>query len=181
MKPALRVAVVVATVWAAVPLLMRADAPTQSGAAETQLRLAALLSAEGRYAEALDAYARVLGVEDPAVLAAARKGVVRTALRTGRFSMAAEQSALLMRTRPQDPEVLGLHGDALWAVGLFADAAAAYRECVALDSRRARGHRGIARSLAGLNRLDEAIGEALVAVALAPEDPETHQRSHAVR
>ena len=48
MKPVLRVAVVVAAVWATVPLLMRADAPTQSGAAETQLRLAALLAAEGK-------------------------------------------------------------------------------------------------------------------------------------
>jgi hypothetical protein len=89
--------------------------------------------------------------------------------------MAAEQAAQLMRTSPHDPEVLSLHGDALWAVGLFADATAAYQESVSLDSRLARGHRGIARSLTGQSRLAEALGEALLAVALAPEDPDTRQ------
>jgi predicted aspartyl protease/Flp pilus assembly protein TadD len=180
MKPALRVAVVVAAVWATVPLLMRADAPTQSGAAETQLRLAALLAAEGKASDAFDAYSRVLVVGDPALQATARKGMIRAALCTANFPVAAEQSALLMRTLPHDPEVLSLHGDALWAGGLFADAAAAYGESAALDPRQARAHRGVARCLAGQSRLAEALGEALFAVALAPGDLETHQTLGAV-
>ncbi len=175
MRAALRVACTVATVWAAVPLLTRADAPTQSSAVETQLRLGALLMAEGRYLEAFDAYTRALVAGDPALLAAARKGVVRSALHTANYSVAAEQAALLISALPRDPEVLILHGDALWSVGLFAEAAAAYREGVALDSRQARGHRGLARTLIGQNRLDEALGEALVALALAPGDAEVHQ------
>ncbi len=175
MKAALRVACAVATVWAAVPLLTRADAPTQSSAVETQLRLAALLAVEGRDLEALNAYTRVLVTDDPALLATARKGIVRAALRTANYSTAAEQAALLVGALPRDPEVQVLQGDALWSVGLFAEAGAAYREGLALDSRLARGHRGIARTLIGQNRLDEALGEALIAVALAPGDAEVHQ------
>jgi aspartyl protease family protein len=175
MKRILRVAVAVATVWMAIPILMRAEAPMQSGAAETQLRLGALLAAEGRYVEALDAYARLLMVNDAAVLVRARKGVARMALRTGSYELAAEQADLLTRALPLDPEALSIYGDAMWATGLFSEAEAAYRESASLDPRHARARRGVARSLAGKSRLAEAMSEGLMAEALAPADEEIHQ------
>jgi len=175
MKPALRVAVVITTMWMAVPLLMRADAPFESGAAETQLRLGNLLAAQGRYVEAFNAYARLLIVNDPAVLVPARKGVVRTGLRTGNLGVAVEQAGFLMQGSPLDPEVLGLYGDAMWATGLFGEAESAYRESAAIDPRHARARRGIARALTGKSRLTEALGEAAMAAALAPGDAEVHQ------
>jgi predicted aspartyl protease len=175
MKRILRVAVVVATVWVAIPILMGAEAPLQSGAAETQLRLGALLAAEGRYAEALDAYARLLMVNDAAVFVPARKGVARMALRTGNVGLATEQAELLMHALPLDPDVLSIYGDAMWATGLFSEAEAAYRESASLDPGHARARRGVARSLTGKSRLTEALGEGLMAEALAPADAEIRQ------
>ena len=174
MKLALRGVAVVAVLAAAVPLLTRADVAAQSGAAEIQLQLGTLLSAEGRWAEAYDAFVRALTAGDADTRFRARKGVVRSALRSAQFDEGASQARLLVDAAPRDPDVLALHGDAMWAVGLFDEAEASFQQALSVSPGLARGRHGAARSLIGRNKLDAALGEALVAVAATPGDPEIH-------
>jgi Flp pilus assembly protein TadD/predicted aspartyl protease len=174
MPRTLRVLSVVASLWAAAPLLTGATAPTAAGTAEIQLQLGALLFSEARYEEALVAYRQALQTDEPALRVRAGKGTVRSAIRVAEFSLAAEEASRLMGLAPGDPEVLALSGDALWANGMFGEAESAFHDAIALSPAEARARTGMARALASRNKLDEAVGEALVAVAQAPGDAEAH-------
>jgi predicted aspartyl protease len=146
--------------------------------AELQYEIATTLFNETRYAEAMDAYGRVAGMaDDPALALRARKGRVRSALRIAEFGVAREEAAVLRAEAPQDPEVMTLHGDSLWAAGLFDEAESAYTEALDRNGASSRARFGVARSLATRNHLEEALNEALTAAAAAPRDPEIH---HAV-
>jgi predicted aspartyl protease len=69
---------------------------------------------------------------------------------------------------------MSLHGDALWASGLFDEAEARYRAALAKVPDLARGHHGLARSMAARGRLDDAMNEAQSALKLSPRDLEIH-------
>lgn len=174
MNAAVRRIAVAVTLVSAGTLLLRADDARQSGAADVQYQLGSLLAAEGRYAEAYDAFAQAVSAEDPGLRLRARKSLVQSALRSAQFNEAAGEAAALLRTDPDDPDLLALHGDAMWALGLFEESESSFREALALAPTLARGHHGVARSLLGRNKPDVALGEALVAVAGAPGDPEIH-------
>jgi Flp pilus assembly protein TadD/predicted aspartyl protease len=138
-----------------------------------QYQLATELYESARYREALGAYEQVAQSGDEGLVARARKGKVRSALRIAEFEMAWREADLLNQNETADAEARTLLGDALWASGRFDEADAAYME--ALDeggSTRARF--GLARSLASRTRLDEALDEAQKASAEAPQDPEIH-------
>jgi tetratricopeptide (TPR) repeat protein len=152
-------------------LALRADVDAD---ADLQYQLGSLLFEETRYREALDAFDRATRTDDPALAVRARKGKVRTALRLAEFGVARSEAETLRQQVPADGEVLTLYGDALWSHGLFDDADEAYREAVARDPESARARFGRARSLAAVNRLDEALDTALSASAAAPRDGEIH-------
>src|SRR5947207_9453413 len=69
---------------------------------------------------------------------------------------------------------MALHGDTLWASGLFEQAETRYRDALAVAPELARGHHGMAKSLAARGRLTDAMGEAQAALRLAPRDLEIH-------
>jgi Flp pilus assembly protein TadD/predicted aspartyl protease len=145
-----------------------------SGDAELQIQLANLLIEETRYPEALGAFERATRADDPLLALRARKGKVKTALRLGEFRMAHEEGESLAADAPRDSEALTLYGDALWSAGLFDESDLEYRDAMALEPDSSRARFGLARSLATRNRLDEALSEALTAVAAAPRDGEIH-------
>jgi tetratricopeptide (TPR) repeat protein len=93
-------------------------------------------------------------------------------LRIAEFGVAATHAAALRAAAPNDPEILALFGDALWASGLFAQAEEAYAAAVALDPASARAHHGVARVLASRGRLPQALEEAEAALRAAPNDAE---------
>lgn len=159
-------------VTVALSLVTGAQVGNPSITAEIQLQLGSLLFAEGRYVEALDAFQRALAADDPMLRLQARKQVVRAALRSAEFSVAAEEATRLVNSGPRDAEVLSLYGDALWSVGLFDAAEAAFSEALSVAPSSARARHGVARSLLGRNQLEPALGEALVAMASAPGDAE---------
>src|SRR5688500_7237194 len=72
----LQFAVTLAALGAA-PLSLRAVGPISAGDAELQIQLANLLIEENRYSEALQAFERAIGTDDPALAVRARKGKVR--------------------------------------------------------------------------------------------------------
>ena len=156
---------------------LAADAP-QFGQADVQVQLGDLLFSEGRYTEAADAYRRALGSE--AVGARAGAGLVLTALRLGHFDAAYKDASTLRERYPKVADVAAVHGEALWAYGLFEDAEAAYDVALGVEVRQPRAHHGRARSLAARNRLDEALAEAREALRLNPREAEFYYTAGAI-
>jgi Flp pilus assembly protein TadD/predicted aspartyl protease len=151
-----------------------ADTTPQSEAAEIQLQLGHQFTAEGRYADALEAYQKALDAPVPADARTARSGVVQSALRIAKFDVAKTAADELARIAPRDPEAAALHGDALWASGMFEEAEARYDDALEATPDLARARHGRARSLAARGQLDAALAEAQAALRLAPRDLEIH-------
>jgi Flp pilus assembly protein TadD/predicted aspartyl protease len=163
---------IVAAVLSAATLVVRAQL---SGVdAEVQYQLATLLFDEIRYAEALEAFDRATHASDQALAQRARKGKVRTALRLAQFTVARQEAERLRADAPDDPEAMTLFADALWSSGQFDEADKIYEEALARAPESSRARFGRARSLATRSRLEEALNEALAAVAAAPRDGDIH-------
>jgi Flp pilus assembly protein TadD/predicted aspartyl protease len=171
MRRTFRRALTVATIVAACTLATRADT---RGDAELQLQLGNLLFDETRYRESLAAYDKVIAAGEPALAHRARKGKVRAALRIAEFGLARQEAERLREGASKDAEALTLYGDALWSSGLFDESDRAYRDALGVSPESSRARFGMARSLATRNRLEEALDEALAAVAEAPRDGEIH-------
>ena len=139
-----------------------------------QLQLATDYLESARYREALAAYDLALQGNDAALVTRARKGKVRAALRVAEFDLAWAEAETLNAGEAPDIEARTLLGDALWANGMFDEADTAYREALAEAPGSSRARFGLARSLATRSRLDEALREALICAAEAPQDPEMH-------
>jgi len=173
MKRSLRVVAAGALV-AAGSFVIRADTTPPSQAAEIQLQLGDLLYAEGRFLDSLEAYRNALATAPPDSAHRSRVGVIASALRVAEFDLARVEGEKLIQAEPKSPEAMALYGDALWASGLFQDAETKYRDALAAAPESARGHHGMARSLAARTRLDDAMGEAQAALRLSPRDLEIH-------
>lgn len=170
----------VSLILAAATFAIRADTGNSDEAAEIQLQLGRLLFDDGRYQDSLDAYQRALQTDDPARLREARSGVVQAALRVAEFGTARREAENLVTAWPDNPDVLSLYGDALWASGLFDDAEQQYRQALAIAPRSARAHNGIGRALLARSQFDRALSEAEAAIALSPRDLELHHTAGSI-
>lgn len=168
-----RVAVIAALTIAAASFVLSADAP-QSQSAEIQIQLGNEFMAEGRYGDALDAFRKALPMAPPDDVRAARSGVIQAALRVAEFDLARQEADLLVKSSPESPDALALYADALWASGLFEEAETHYRDALARAPDLARGHHGMARSMAARSQLEQAMDEAQTALRLSPRDLEVH-------
>ena len=141
-------------------------------AADVQVQLGDLLFAEGRYADAVDAYRRALTSE--ALGPRAGVGLVLAQLRLGEFDQAYSEAGALRSRYPTSADVAAAQGDALWAYGLFEDAEAAYDAAIKADPTQSRARHGRARGLASQSRLTDAIADAQEALRLNPREAEFH-------
>ncbi len=173
MRSAFRVAAVTAIV-AAGSFVIRADVTPSSQASEIQLQLGDLLFSEGRFLDSLDAYKLALKSALPDNMRRPRIGVIASALRVAEFDLARSEAELLHTADPTGPDVMALYGDALWASGLFQEAENQYRDALAAQPELARGHHGMARSLAARSKLEDAMNEAQTALRMSPRDLEIH-------
>jgi Flp pilus assembly protein TadD/predicted aspartyl protease len=173
-------AVSVVALCAAASFVIHADATPPSQAAEIQLQLGTMLSAEGRYIEALEAYQHALKTTDTSLLRGAHAGVITSALRVAEFDLARREAEALVKIAPRDASALSLYGDALWASGLFEESEAQYKDALSLQPDHARGLHGMARSLLARNHLDDAMVQAQAALRLAPRDLEVHHTVGAI-
>jgi predicted aspartyl protease/Flp pilus assembly protein TadD len=171
MQTRIRVAVVTMALTAAVAFLPVASPPV-SASNDVQLQLADLLFADGRYAEAAEAYRVVKGSPDVGLRARGLAGLARSQLRLGDFQPALQEATELRQLTPLQAEAVALHGDALWASGLFEESDAAYRDALGIDSANPRARHGTGRSLAAQSQLDKATDEVLAALQSAPEEGE---------
>jgi Flp pilus assembly protein TadD/predicted aspartyl protease len=158
---------------AAIPLglVAQSDQPASAG---IQVQLGDLLFAEGRYAEAREAYRRAVDATDRQLAARAGAGVVLSLLRTGEFGDAASEASAFRAAHPGDALSAAVHGDALWSTGLFEEAEAAYDAAVRLDVAQPRARHGRGRASAAVNRLDQALLEVQEALRLSPREAEFH-------
>ncbi|MBI2187225.1 MAG: aspartyl protease family protein [Acidobacteria bacterium] len=162
-------------VLAAVAALgFQADGQATPDDPAAQYQLATEMYDGARYREALAAYELAAQSDDPSLVARARRGRIRTALRIAEFDLAWREAQLLNDDPGADPEAQTLLGDALWAMGRFDESDVAYRRALDEAPGLSRARFGLARSLTTRSRLDEALNEALVTVKEAPEDPEVH-------
>jgi Flp pilus assembly protein TadD/predicted aspartyl protease len=167
-------AVVVSALVAATTLVITADTTPPSQASEVQLQLGNLLYSEGRYLDALDAYKNALKTAPSDTTRVPRIGVISSALRVAEFDLARHEAEKLVKTDPTGPDAMSLYGDALWASGLFDAAETRYRDALAKVPDLARGHHGMARSMAARGKLTDAMNEAQAALRLSPRDLEIH-------
>jgi Flp pilus assembly protein TadD/predicted aspartyl protease len=143
-------------------------------AAEVQLQLARLLSDDGRYIEAFNAYELIKGHENARIKREALKGAVKSALRLGDFSHAHADGQLLIRHAPKDSDSIAVYGDALWAIGWFEASEQTFEDALKIQKDNGRALHGRARSLAARNRLTEALETAQAALNRDPRDAEFH-------
>ena len=173
MQTAIRVAAASALVAAAC-FAIRADATPPSQASEIQLQLGDLLFSEGKYLDSLDAYRNALKGAPFDSARRPRMGVIASALRVAEFDLARLEGEKLYKADPRGPDSMTLYGDALWSSGLFQEAEDQYKNALAASPELARGHHGMAKSLAARSRLEEAMNEAQAALRLSPRDLEIH-------
>jgi len=165
-------AALAAAAVAAVAVTAGGQAPEADPKASFQA--ATTLYDEGRYREALSHYEVALQSEDAALALRARKGKIQASLRVADFDVAQREASVLVSSGEADAESHTLHGDALWAMGLFDEADGGYRHALDRAPESSRARFGLARSLMSKSRLDEALEEGQRAAAAAPNDPEVH-------
>ncbi len=149
-------------------------AAQSSGAADVHVQFGDLLMADGRYAEARDAYQRAAGTEDAALAVRAGASLVLALLRTGDFPRALDVASGLDRAHPGHPAIGATRGDALWSMGRFEEAEQSYDAALAADPKQPRARHGRARSLGAKNQLEAGLVEAREALRLRPRDAEFH-------
>jgi predicted aspartyl protease/Flp pilus assembly protein TadD len=179
MQSAIRVAAA-SVIVVAVSLVLRADVTPPSQASEIQLQLGDLLFSEGKYVDSLDAYRNSLKVAPSDSVRRPRMGVISSALRVAEFDLARQEAEKLYKADPKRPDSMTLYGDAMWSMGLFEEAESLYRDALATAPSLARGHHGMAKSLAARSHLDEAMNEAQAALQLSPRDLEIHHTVGAI-
>jgi tetratricopeptide (TPR) repeat protein/predicted aspartyl protease len=161
-------------------ILTAPRAQTPGNDAHVQLQLADLLFDDTRYSEALDAFKRATDSDDSALSLRARIGVVRSALRIGRFQEAQREAASLKITAPRSPQALSAYADAIWSAGLFDEAEQAWRDALAIEPESSRARHGLARALASQSKLEDALNESQAALKLSPRDGEIHHTVGAI-
>ena len=165
---------VTATLAAALAFFTPVMSAISSDAAEVQIQLAKLLFTDGRYIEAFNVFEQVKPSDDPRIRREALIGGVKTALRLGDFSHAYADAQILAKTSSKDAEAIALYADALWAAGLFEASEQRFQDALAAQRDNARALHGLARSLAGRNKLNEALETAQAALSRDPRDAEIH-------
>ena len=151
-------------------LVVGAQAPT--GDPAVLLEQARQSFSQGQYAAALAAFTVAAQSDDPVVAGDAKRGVVRTALRTAEFGLARRVVEGLLADDSRDAGLLALQGDVAWAHGLFDDAETAYAAAARASTSGMDAHRGLARALASRGLFDRALAEAGTALSLDPKDAE---------
>jgi tetratricopeptide (TPR) repeat protein len=159
---------------AAATFIAKADVQNPTQSTEIQLQLGDLLFSEGRFIDSLEAYKNALKTASDDASRRPRIGVIASALRVAEFDLARSEAEKLYRAEPNNPDAMSLYGDALWSAGLFQEAETKFHDALAKQPDLARGHHGMAKSLAARGLLDDSMNEVQAALRLAPRDLEIH-------
>lgn len=147
-----------------------------SGTADplVQLQLGQLLYKQGQFRSAIDAFEMAVTSDDPAVRVPARVGLARSTMRVGEFVRSRQEAEALKRDAPGNAFALAVHGESMWASGLFDEAETSHRAALAIDAEEPWARNGLAIALAARGHLDEAMTHARAAVTADPGEAEFH-------
>jgi tetratricopeptide (TPR) repeat protein len=174
MRPLARSLVFLVAAAAALPIVIDAQSTPATARSEARIQLGQLLFDDERYWEAIQVFDQAKTGAGPEQVVRASSGLLKSLLQVAEFTKAREEAEFLIARAPRDPAVLGLHGDALWSVGLFDEAEQAYRDLLALDPASGAGRHGLAKSLATRREFDEALDWVQSAIEVSPDVPAFH-------
>jgi predicted aspartyl protease len=97
--------------------------------------------------------------------------MVRALLRLSLFAEAAREGEATASRDGSLPAALALHGDSLWASGLFDAAGQRYAEALAMDADDSIALHGRGRSRASLRQFEPALEDIRRAIEADPEEP----------
>ncbi len=174
MQHAVRVLVFAASVAVAVPIVIDAQSTPTTARSEARVQLGDLLRADQRYWEAIRTYDLAKEDATSEQLMRASSGLLQSLLQVAEFTRAHIEAETLRGLAPENPVMLALVGDALWAAGLFDEAEAVYWDVLAIDPQSGGGRHGLARSLTTRQALDEALDWIHSALETDPDNPGYH-------
>ncbi|MEW5982866.1 MAG: retroviral-like aspartic protease family protein [Acidobacteriota bacterium] len=155
-------------------LLTGAAAFSGASDALVQLQLGQLLYKQGQFLPAIHAFEQAVSSDDLAVRVPARSGLARAAMRVGDFVRSRREAEALKVDAPGNAFALAVHGESMWAGGLFDEAEASYRDALLVDPDEAWARNGLAVVLAARGRFTEALEHAQAAVRSDPGEAEYH-------
>ncbi|MBM63204.1 MAG: hypothetical protein CL484_09680 [Acidobacteria bacterium] len=141
---------------------------------ETQIQLGNILLEDQRYWEAIRVFEETRQFVTGQQLVRASAGVLEALLSVAQFTRAQVEAERLRVLAPEQPDILALVGDALWAGGLFDEAEGVYRDVLALEPSSGQGRHGLAKSLATRQEYDEALNWLGAAFEGSPSEPIFH-------
>ena len=152
-------------------LTVSAQEPAQFDA---QLKQADAHMSRLRYEDAYLAYRAARDSSEPAVRVRASTGMIRVLLRMSLYRDAAREGAALARQDGHLAAALAVHGDTLWASGLFDEAERRYDEAHALDPADPTALHGRGRALAARRDFAPARSAVQRAIDISPAEPAYH-------
>jgi tetratricopeptide (TPR) repeat protein len=170
-RPRLPLTLVILTLVVSSLAVVRADLT----AAGVYLNAADQLRREWRFWDALQLYAQAerIATDGPERVRAG-VGVANAAVHLAEFDVAYSKATQVLREHPDDQQALDAYGQAAWANGLFDEAGTAFRRALARNGSDAMARLGMARVDGARSRLNDALDNALAAIAAAPGDAEAY-------
>lgn len=141
---------------------------------EDQLSRGDALMSRLQYEDAYVAYRSLRDSPEAQTRVKAGTGMVRALLRLSLFAEAAREAAAVASRDGALAPALALHGDALWASGLFEEAERRYEDALKIDAADATALHGRGRSRAARRQFAAALGDVRRAIAAAPREPAFH-------
>lgn len=149
-------------------LALSAQEPPSQG---NQLERGDTLMSRLQYEDAYVVYKSVRDSNEAQTRVRAGTGMVRALLRLNLYAEAAKEGAAVAERDGALPSALSLHGDALWASGLFQEAEARYDEALKMDAADPTALHGRGRSRAARRQFEAALADVRQAIAAAPKEP----------
>ncbi len=152
-------------------LTVSAQEPT---AQQDQIERGDRLMSRLQYEDAYEAYRSARDSVEPLTRVKAGTGMVRALLRLSLFAEAAREGATVAERDGSLAPALALHGDVLWASGLFDEAERRFDDALAVDPADPTALHGRARSRASKRQFEAALVDVRKAIATDPEEPSFH-------
>jgi len=141
---------------------------------EDQLSRGDALMSRLQYEDAYVAYRSVRDSPEAQTRVKAGTGMVRALLRLSLFAEAAREGAAVASRDGALAPALALHGDTLWASGLFEEAERRYEDALKIDAADPTALHGRGRSRAARRLFQPALEDVRQAIAAAPREPAFH-------
>jgi predicted aspartyl protease/Flp pilus assembly protein TadD len=141
---------------------------------ENQLERGDALMSRLQYEDAYVIYKSLRESNEAQTRVRAGAGMVRALLRLNLYSEAAREGAAVAARDGDVAAALSLHGDALWASGLFTEAERRYDDALKMDPADPTALHGRGRARAARRQFDPAMADVRQAIAVSPKEPAFH-------